>query len=148
MFKETEAARRTMLESKLTAAGAPGPYGLLKFTEARSGDGFVVDGLPYLIEEILADPTGMVERVLVAGPNKLPFWLDPGNFSLVSCPANTGTAALFVARIPHRSSQVDFIALAPTTTVLRRYVHGKPFSGVMVRRSIFLNRCGSFDKAA
>jgi hypothetical protein len=71
-----EAERRAMLESRLAAISVSAPYGLLKYKGARSGDGWVVDGLPYLIEEILADQAGLVERVLVSGPNKMPFWLE------------------------------------------------------------------------
>lgn len=78
-----EAERRAMLVGRLLGTGVCGFYGLLKNKGARSGDGWVVDGLAYLIEEILADEAGVVERVLFSGPSKMPFWLNPGRYSFV-----------------------------------------------------------------
>lgn len=108
---------RALAEDTLAGDGLNGPFGLMKFTGAKMGQGWWIDGESLRISAYETGWNGTVTAVrLQSGTSGLR--LAVGQI------ARFGDAALYIDPRPFWKDRVDLIAIAPRSLSLVRLISG------------------------
>lgn len=108
--------QRAQAEAALEGAGVAGPFGLMKFSGARNGQGLSADGLCFRLEEFDTDASGRILAVVASLSQGNTVRLPVGRF------ARVGDAALYIDTRPFWSDRIDILAVAPIAVKLLRLV--------------------------